>query len=742
MVSPYRRQTSHISDIQPPVRPPVSSWPVPSSLGGSEKAPNKREEWYILDDQPRSEQADVPEAFPAYVQSEYIPERHTVSPKRSIFSEWSRRPIKAFLFIFLCIGALFFVAHKAIEAKESVLLDGERGFESLSLAAKDMQSEDFGGALSAFNDAHQAFSHGTQTLSFFGGPLINLTRFIPGLSKMASGKSALEAGEHFAAAGIPLARIAQEFSLSKDAYAQGEKISFLNCFKRTKVPLEGALSELEAGNQALSGVNIRDIPTEKQDRFLLVKQSLPTFIGLVKGFDQHEALLEELLGGNGPRKYLFLLQNNQEMRATGGFIGTYALMDVSDGVMRRFFVDGIFNPDGQLKENIVPPKPIQKVSAGWSLHDSNWFPDFPVSAEKAIFFYEKTGGPTVDGVITLTPTVMQKLLSVTGPIELPQYGLTVDADNFIPVIQEQVEVKYDKEENKPKKVLADLTSLLLEKAFASQDKLTLYRIAEALVQGLNEKQMLLYMRHDETESLIDAVGWSGRVLPASGDYLSVIHTNINGYKTDGVIDETIRHKAEIQDDGSIIDTATITRTHRGGHTPYEWWNKVNADYLRVYVPAGSELLSAKGATWEFPASPLDYQALGFRRDADVEREEKSIVVDEKSGTRVYQDAGKTVFGAWVYVSPQESVTVEYRYRLPFTLDMKKIQDGGAASYSALYQKQSGSLGSKLFGAVTFPEKLGVIWQMNGNLVPYDREWKLETDLKTDVFAGMVFDAAK
>jgi len=314
-------------------------------------------------------------------------------------------------------------------------------------------------------------------------------------------------------------------------------------------------------------VDIQDIPAEKRGQFLLVKRNLPTFIGLVKSFDRHEALFEELLGGNGPRKYLFLLQNNQEMRATGGFIGSYALMDMNGGVMRRFFVDGIFNPDGQLKENIVPPKAIQKVSAAWSLHDSNWFPDFPKSAEKAIFFYEKTGGPTVDGVITLTPTLMQKLLSVTGPITLPQYGLTVDEDNFIPIIQEQVEVKYDKEENQPKKILADLTALLLEKVFTSQDKTALYKIAEALVEGLNEKQMLIYMRHRETEALIDAAGWSGRVLKASGDYLSVIHTNINGYKTDGVIDETIRHQAEIENDGSIIDTVAITRTHRGDRRP-------------------------------------------------------------------------------------------------------------------------------------------------------------------------------
>ncbi|HBR71803.1 MAG TPA: hypothetical protein DEA27_03310, partial [Candidatus Moranbacteria bacterium] len=32
------------------------------------------------------------------------------------------------------------------------------------------------------------------------------------------------------------------------------------------------------------------------------------------------------------------------MRATGGFIGTYGLLDISNGHVRDFFIDGIFNP--------------------------------------------------------------------------------------------------------------------------------------------------------------------------------------------------------------------------------------------------------------------------------------------------------------------------------------------------------------------------------------------------------------
>jgi Protein of unknown function (DUF4012) len=710
----HQQPSSGFSDIRPYPRPRISV-------------------------RPEMEWQETPKKYiyhPLFVAEKNIESENFSAPKRSFRKKiWKylKHPVVILLLTFFAVWGVWRGVPKLLEMKKIIRQEGENGYRNLALAVENMQAERFAQSAGNFNEAQQAFARGADDISSWGGALSDLMRFVPGLSQMASGKYALEAGKHLASAGLPLAQVAEELSLSKSAYANGEKISWLDFIARVEKNLKLASSELEASSRALQKVNIGDIPEEKRETFLSARQSLPILIGLIGKFEQYQTLLMELLGGNGPRKYLFLLQNNQELRATGGFIGSYALLDVNGGVVRRFFVDGIFNPDGQLKENIVPPQAIQKISAAWSLHDSNWFPDFPVSAEKAIFFYEKTGGPTVDGVITLTPTIMQKLLAVTGPIILPQYGLTVDVDNFIPVIQEQVEVKYDKTENQPKKVLADLSVALIEKVFASQDKATLYKVAEALVEGLNEKQMLLYMRHPETEALIDKAGWSGRVLPTGKDYASVIHTNINGYKTDGVIDEIIRHKAEISEDGSIIDTLSVTRIHHGGQTPYDWWNRVNTDYMRVYVPQGSKLLSAKGATWEFPLAPLDYQALGFRRDADVEREENSIVIDEKSGTRVYQDAGKTVFANWVYVSPQESVTVEYRYLLPFTLNVDKLQTGDAGSYAVLYQKQSGSTGSQLFSSVVFPDKIEPIWQINGNLLPYGREWKLETDLKTDVF---------
>ena len=621
----------------------------------------------------------------------------------------------------------------AKQRAEIILRAGNAGYAQALSAAEAFKAKRFADAELGFRQASHEFADAHAALNLFPGWMVDSVRFVPGLSKAASGRKAILAGEHVGRAGISMSQRA--IRVTEEPVPGHNPPSLLEKLETAQVPLETAGGELALARDLLNRVNVADIPEERREKFVKARELLPVAAGALAAFEEREKIFVELLGGNGARKYLLLFQNNHELRATGGFIGSYALLNLHDGVVEQFFVDGIFNPDGQLKENIVPPKPIQKISAGWSLHDSNWYPDFPVSAEKAIFFYEKTGGPTVDGVVTITPVVLERLLEVLGPIDLPEYGVTIDAKNFIPIVQEQVEEKYDRQENKPKKILSDLAVAMFARMSALDDPKLLVGMAEALVRGLNEKHVLLYARHVGTEELIDQAGWSGRLLPTDKDFLAVVHSNINGYWPDGVMDESIRHRSDIALDGSIVDTLSITRKHRGGDTPYEWWNKVNADYLRVYVPLGAELLSVKGTTWEFPADPLDYAALGFRRDADVVKEETGLSVHEGSGTRIGQDGGKTVFGSWVYVSPGESVTVEMTYRLPFRLHTDRLRSGQAERFSVLYQKQSGSLGSQLQSEIVFPERWKSVWQTGGDLIPYGRKVTFEGDLAVDHFIG-------
>lgn len=653
-----------------------------------------------------------------------------------------------FVSVFVLSG--LFVS-KGMVLKEDIMVKGQSAVGYIAQAKTDLENQDFESAGKKLDDAKKEFEEAEKEIVFLGGDALDIFSALPYLSKISSGKNIIEAGKLLTEAGKEMAYVAQMFSqidnplgkLGPNSPGQLNQEPSNSANSLTDVML-GANEHISKASEllvkakdSLDNVNPEDLPVQYRAKFEKIKSAIPIVIGTISGFEQNYQIFLDILGHNGPRKYLFLFQNNQEMRATGGFVGSYGILDINDGHIRNLFIDGIFNPDGQLSERVVPPKPIQKVSAVWTMHDSNWFPSFPTSAEKAAWFYEKTGGPTVDGVIALTPTVMQKMLEITGPIEMPQYETTVDKDNFIEKTQYEVEIDYDKELNKPKQFIADLAPMILDKVFSVRNPQQISKVFKVLAGSLKEKHILIYSNNFNLQKIISEQGWSGEILQTSKDFLMVVNTNINGYKTDGVIDETISHKAEVQPDGSIIDTVKIKRVHNGGDSQFDWWNKVNADYMRVYVPKGSQLISAKGQTREFNQPPIDYDQLGFRRDAQVQKEELSMEVDEETGTRIYEEENKTVFANWAYVSPRETVELEYQYLLPFKLDPGK-DSNNSDGYSLLVQKQSGSQGSDFSSEVIFPENLEIIWKYPEGLESGQSELRFSGKLQQDRFFGAVF----
>jgi hypothetical protein len=205
-------------------------------------------------------------------------------------------------------------------------------------------------------------------------------------------------------------------------------------------------------------------------------------------------------------------------------------------------------------------------------------------------------------------------------------------------------------------------------------------------------------------------------------------------KSDKMIEQNISHSTEIKPDGSIVDTVTVTRAHKGGKEKYEWYNAVNSDWMRVYVPKGSELLRAEGYTREVNSPPVDYSKLGFVEDEMVVTEESGTSVDPYTGTRVYEDSGKTVFANWTYVSPGETLTVKYTYLLPFKLrfgDLKKPAD----TYSVLVQKQAGDENSTLDSRIIGLENFDPLYQYPQEAAYPD--WKIDQKLERDFFAGIV-----
>lgn len=571
-----------------------------------------------------------------------------------------------------CMILIFFIGvmARAVRVQSDVFARSVQAYEVLGEGARallDFRVED---AVFNFRSARTRFASAEQSLARMGRGIVAMIAYAPVEHQARSGVHMLAAGIHFASAGELLSKAAGEFATYGDEQAS-PGVSFSQSVLVASYYVGEAQQQLSQAASELSYVSESDIPEVHRGRFSAMRTQVDSLRNLFEGIFHYSDAMLTFLGHDSPRTYLIVLQNPSEIRPTGGFIGTYGLLKLDRGDIKDLRIDGIYNIDGQLTVNVVPPRPVQYVSTAWSTHDANWFFDFPSSAEKLMWFYEKTGGPTPDGVVALTPRLIERLLELVGPITLPVYGVTLSSENFMDVVQEYVEVKYDRIENRPKQILADAAPILLDrlnKEFSRRP----FEIMQIFADVLADKDVMLYSRDENAAQFFAGQGWDGSVTPPLAenigevqDTLAVVHTNLGGYKTDRVTRTSVASTTQIAEDGTLTRRVSITRTHEGGSTPYEWYNKPNVDYLRVYAPLGSKLVSAQGVSGEPPIPLFDYGENNFQRDATLEATGLGARKHAESNTDIFQESGFQVFGNWLVVNPGETKTAEFVYTLPW-----------------------------------------------------------------------------
>ncbi|HVY67551.1 MAG TPA: DUF4012 domain-containing protein, partial [Patescibacteria group bacterium] len=475
-------------------------------------------------------------------------------------------------------------------------------------------------------------------------------------------------------------------------------------------------------NQAsldLQPVNAENLPPSVRPQFLDLKFKLDNARLAVSNLNQIFALGASLLAGD--KTVLILFENNNELRADGGFMGTFGALKLHDGQIKKLDVSSIYDLDGQLTDVIRPPQPILNLSDRWYLRDANWFANFPDSARKITEFYEREGGETPDTIMVMTPDLIIDLLKIVGPIPMPKYGLTLTPDNFVEQTQVATTLSSSLPTNTPKQILADLIPILLQKLSSlGPDAFT--QIVQSLQNELNGKQVVLYSRDPDVQRQLQAFHWTGELENSDRDYLAVVSSNLGGTKTDLYIDQQLNLTTTVALDGTITDELDITRTNK--MPKLDQTN--NLSYLRVYVPAGSKLLSNIGFDLKNLTYPPGEQ---YQTDDDVYAWEKDQVTDVLTGTGIGQEGGKTFFGNWLNLEGGETRTVKLVYQLPVKLS-------AIDRYSLLLQKQIGSQNSQVSWHLNFSGR-SVAWK---NFDPS----QLQTDsldynltLDRDYFAGLV-----
>jgi hypothetical protein len=412
----------------------------------------------------------------------------------------------------------------------------------------------------------------------------------------------------------------------------------------------------------------------------ILQQSLEQGVPLIEVF-------VPLLGYPNPQTYVIVTQNADEIRPAGGFIGSAVTAELDAGNIESYEFFDIYDIDNPASGiwSEVPPAPIEKHLGvtKWFMRDANWSPDFPTSAERLLDFYERERAiplgkpaPHQTGFIALEPGFFESLLAFTGPVIVD--GKTFNAENFMDVLQYEVEVAPNITQENRKDLMGRVGDALLAKIQALP-RSDWPKILGIVTKALDQKQILLYNRDPQLQSVVDSRNWSGRAKPTNGDFLWIIDANLAALKTDGVMSKSIQYTLDARD--LEHPRANVTLTYQNTNRQITWRYTRYRSYTRVYVPDGSQLISSKGAM------AGDLTQTGGRFVPGT--------VD------VMKELGKTVFGAFWSIEPGRTGTLAFTYELPKS-SVASILDG---TYRLDWPKQPGVDNAEFNVKILFPQSI-------------------------------------
>lgn len=223
----------------------------------------------------------------------------------------------------------------------------------------------------------------------------------------------------------------------------------------------------------------------------------------VDTLDRAVRLLPAMLGADGPRNYLILVQSPGELRATGGVSGAMAIIHTENGKIT--LAQQASSEDFKSTDAPVLPLPADTVGiygdiTGRFVQSANLTPDFALTGALTREMWRLQFGLEVDGVLTVDPATLGYLLKATGPINLPT-GEVLTSDNAVQMLVRDVYATYtDKTEQDD--FFATAASAVFAKVSAGQADPK--KLIQAFARAGSEGRLLVWSAHDsEQQDLAD-----------------------------------------------------------------------------------------------------------------------------------------------------------------------------------------------------------------------------------------------
>lgn len=403
----------------------------------------------------------------------------------------------------------------------------------------------------------------------------------------------------------PALDVMDEYPLEGLKVGDGFSVSTINAYLNLLEDIEPRIESMTTKMQTVK------LPLGKTEMLSEYTQMLTKLTAAYKENGEYLPLFRAFLGDGSDKLYLLAAQNSAEIRASGGFPGSMGTIRIEDGVLT---IDDFKTVYDMISVN--PPTEAHITDTEYLLfsgsldyaRDACYIPDFERVGEIWALAYESKNDEHIDGVISLTPVIIQKVLAYTGAVTLSD-GTELNGNNATQMLQKDLYYKYlsSNSSYKVSNAYDYVDSLFAETAKIVMGKLVddfdINRIADyskIFTDGGKDRTILMWMEDETAESYVKAAGCSGALNDdPSNPEAGVFFSGANGSKLGWFVslDTQIGDDVTINDDGSRTYDVTVTVSnditrddmYRAGNYIIGNYNGQVESYLHLFAPAGGTI---------------------------------------------------------------------------------------------------------------------------------------------------------
>lgn len=368
---------------------------------------------------------------------------------------------------------------------------------------------------------------------------------------------------------------------------------------------------------------------ESSETYRRFREKAASLLELYDETQRYQPLLRAFVGSGEDRLYVFAAQNSSEIRASGGFPGSVGTIRIRDGVLR---IED-FKPVNDVlyfykPHDVLITQEEARIFGDWFFapRDADFCPDFERVGEIWASAYAVNNGEQVDGVLSATPVIIQRILSVVGPVELSD-GTVLDGTNAARILEYDMYYRFfgygsdTGEGNEISDALfAETAKMVMEKAMGELSLSNARGFLSVLEESAADRTLMLWMKDESEQELVRAAGLACSLnddpaKPEAGIYFALTNPSRMGWFL------------------NMLPSCELLETHEDGSRTYavhldmenvmteqelltaSWYISGSGNrgtvtgFLYLFAPAGGTISEISGPAGGPPFSPAEYHGL-------------------------------------------------------------------------------------------------------------------------------------